>query len=87
MDLVLTILVSFQVGIRPEDHVGFSYIKRKVSVCLFSQIISSHHMTAKEITDIYEKINEPKEIKICPIMKAKHLRAYGPGKCRWKTKN
>lgn len=76
-----------QVGIRPEDHVGFSYIKRKVSVCLFSQIISSHHMSAKEITDIYKKINNPNDIKICPKLKAKHLRTYGPGKCKWTQKN
>jgi hypothetical protein len=67
--------------------VGFSYIKRKLSVCLFSQTISSHHMTAKEITDIYNKINDPNDIKICPTLKAKHLRTYGPGKCRWKPQN
>ena len=44
-------------------------------------------MSAKEITDIYKKINNPNDIKICPKLKAKHLRTYGPGKCKWTQKN
>lgn len=84
-DIYVTGILSEQVSIRPEDHVGFSFIKRKMSVCLFSQTIASHYMSMPEITEIYKKLNDPNEIKICPTLKPKQLRTYGPGKCRWKT--
>jgi len=72
------------VGIRPEDHIGFSFVKRKLGVCLYSQTISSHHLTKEEISEIYTKLSSTGDTKICPALKAKQLRSYGPGKCKWK---
>ena len=68
-------------GIRPQDNVGFSYVKRRATPCLYAQTISSHHLTIREMKDMHVKV-KAKEGKCAPIKK-KFLRSYGPGRCLW----
>ena len=80
-DIFITGIVAQYSGIRPQDHVGFSYVKRRYTPCLYSQIISSHHLSMDEMKDIHKKV-KAKEGKCAPIKK-KFLRSYGPGRCIW----
>lgn len=80
-DIYITGILSQASGIRPQDHVGFSYIKRRSTPCLYAQIISSHHLSTTEMIEMHQKVKE-KQGKCAPIRK-KFLRTYGPGKCLW----
>jgi len=80
-DIFITGILAQSVGIRPEDNVGFSYVKRKATPCLYVQIISSHHLAMDEMKDMHGKVMQ-KQGKCTPIKK-KFLRTYGPGRCLW----
>ena len=85
-DIYVTGLLSEAAGIRPKDHIGFSYVKRSTAnACLYAQTISSHHLTISEMKDIYPKVMQ-KGTKCAPI-KRKYLRNYGPGKCSWSSES
>jgi len=80
-DIFITGILAQSIGVRPEDNVGFSYIKRRATPCLYVQTISSHHLSMGEMKDMYKKVNE-KQGKCTPLKK-KFLRTYGPGRCTW----
>lgn len=80
-DIYITGILSQISGIRPQDHVGFSYIKRRATACLYAQTISSHHLSIEEMKEMHDKVRETKG-KCAPIKK-KFLRTYGPGRCLW----
>ena len=80
-DIFITGILAQFSGIRPQDNVGFSYVKRKATPCLYAQIISSHHLSIDEMKDMHGKV-KAKEGKCAPIKK-KFLRTYGPGRCIW----
>ena len=80
-DIYITGILAEAVGIRPEDHVGFSYVKRQLSPCLYSQTISSHHLSAREMREMSATLAAPLK---CRPLSRQHLRSYGPGKCKWK---
>jgi len=84
-DIYITGLLARQANIRPLDNIGFSYIRRKLNSCLFRQTISTHHVKHAEMRAIYQKLVTSKDIK-CPPIKAKLLREYGPGRCKWPNK-
>lgn len=81
-DIYLTGILARKAGIRPTDHVGFSYIRRKLNSCLFRQTVSTHHVKHAEMRAIYQKIDTSRDVKCLPI-RSKLLREYGPGKCKW----
>ena len=80
-DVFITGILAQSIGVRPEDNVGFSYIERLATPCLYDQIISSHHLSLVEIKDMYTKVKE-KQLK-CPPHTKKFLRTYGSGQCTW----
>ncbi len=80
-DIFITGILAQASGIRPQDHVGFSYVKRRAAPCLYSQIISSHHLSVGEMSDMFDKVKA--KVGKCAPMKKKFLRSYGPGKCLW----
>merc|ERR1711936_988369 len=77
----VTGILAQKSGIRPQDNVGFSYLKRRATICLYAQTISSHHLTIREMHQMHEKV-KAKQGKCAPIKK-KYLRTYGPGRCLW----
>lgn len=81
-DIYITGILSRLAGIRPQDNIGFSYIRRKLNSCLFRQTISTHHVKHAEMLAIYSKVQSSQDTK-CPVIKARLLREYGPGKCKW----
>jgi beta-1,3-galactosyltransferase 1 len=80
-DIFVTGILSQVAGIRPQDHYGFSYVKRRSTPCLYAQTISSHHLSMTEMRDMFNKVKD-KGDKCAPIKK-KYLRSYGPGRCFW----
>jgi len=80
-DIFITGVLAQSVGIRPEDNVGFSYVKRRATPCLYAQIISSHHLSMTEMRDMHKKVKE--KTGRCTPIKKKFLRTYGPGRCLW----
>jgi len=80
-DIYVTGILAQKSGIRPQDNVGFSYLKRRATTCLYAQTISSHHLTIREMHQMHEKV-KAKQGKCAPIKK-KYLRTYGPGRCLW----
>ena len=83
-DIYITGMLSQAAKIRPKDHLGFSYLKRKLDPCLYSQIVSSHHLNAKEMEKIY-LTSVTKKKAGCRAYNKKRLRSYTAGKCRWKV--
>lgn len=81
-DIYITGILARRAGIRPLDNIGFSYIRRKLNSCLFRSTISTHHVKHAEMRAIYQKLQSSKNTKCLPI-RAKLLREYGPGKCKW----
>jgi beta-1,3-galactosyltransferase 1 len=79
-DIYVTGLLSQYVSMRPEDHRGFSYLKSRLNACLYSQIVSSHHLSEKEMLSM---ANQVERVKGCKVLKKEHLRRYAPGKCTW----
>ena len=70
------------VVIQPKDDYRFSFFQAKSDPCVYHQIISSHHLSMKEIRDMYQKLLKVKlKPESCPKMKPKQLRLYSPGKC------
>ena len=65
---------------RPTDNIGFSYIRRKLNSCLFKQTVTTHNVKLPEMKAIYDKLQSSKN-HVCPTIKARLLREYGPGKC------
>jgi len=80
-DIFITGILAQSVGIRPEDNVGFSYVKRRSTPCLYAQIISSHHLSMGEMRDMHKKVKE--KTGHCTPIKKKFMRTYGPGRCVW----
>lgn len=82
-DIYMTGLLAEAVGVRPEDHRGFSYLKTRLDACLYSQIFSSHHLSASEMVDMADQVEKVGD---CATLKKEHLRRYAPNKCKWKGK-
>ena len=85
-DIYVTGMVSKVAGIRPMDYIGFSYLRTRLDPCIYSQIVSSHHLTGPELKKIWKKLNGGsfEKIKGCRRLRGRRLRNYGPGKCKWK---
>jgi len=81
-DIYITGLLARKAGIRAQDHIGFSYTRRKLNSCLFRQTVSTHHVKHNEMRAIYQKLESSRSTKCLPI-RSKQLRGYGPGKCKW----
>ena len=81
-DIYITGLLARKAGIRAQDHIGFSYTRRKLNSCLFRQTVSTHHVKHNEMRAIYQKLESSHNTKCLPI-RSKLLRDYGPGKCKW----
>jgi len=81
-DVYVTGLLARKAGIRAQDHIGFSYTRRKLNSCLFRQTVSTHHVKHNEMRAIYQKLESSRSTKCLPI-RSKQLREYGPGKCKW----
>ena len=78
-DVFVTGILAQSIGVRPEDNVGFSPIKRRATPCLYAQIISSHHLSMIEMKDMYKNVKK-KQGKCAPLTK-KFLQTHGPGQC------
>ncbi len=81
-DVYITGILARKIGVRPEDHLGFSFVKRPFSTCLYAQTISSHHLTPEEMTLVADKLRKMAPDKCKPIKK-RLLRGYGPARCKW----
>ncbi|XP_023321147.1 beta-1,3-galactosyltransferase 1 isoform X2 [Eurytemora carolleeae] len=81
-DIYLTGILSRSIGVRPEDHIGFSYSKRALKPCLFKQVISSHQVTPNQLMTMHVKLQD-KRLDKCALLTKKQLRNYGPVKCVW----
>eukprot|EP00095_Tigriopus_kingsejongensis_P002931 snap_masked-scaffold1588_size34843-processed-gene-0.11 protein:Tk02931 transcript:snap_masked-scaffold1588_size34843-processed-gene-0.11-mRNA-1 annotation:"hypothetical protein SINV_13500" len=81
-DVYITGILSRFVGIRPEDHRGFSYQKRAIRPCHYAQVISSHHVSHAEMRLLASKLILSNAH--CRPLKPTQLRSFGPGKCKWK---
>lgn len=90
-DIFVTGLLSRTVEIRPEDHRGFSYAKRVLNPCLYSQIISSHHLSMPEMRGMASKLlnfnrkapSAGHRRPTCRTLRPSQLRTYSAGKCKW----
>lgn len=82
-DIYVTGMLSQAANIRPKDHLGFSYLKRKLDPCLYSQVVSSHHLSPEEMKKMY-LASFAKPLLRCRAYSPKKLRSYTAGKCRWK---
>lgn len=81
-DIYITGVLSRKVQIRPQDNIGFSYVRRKLNSCLFKQTVTTHHVKHAEMRAIYNKLKSSQKVQCAPI-RARLLREYGPGKCKW----
>lgn len=81
-DIYITGILSRNVGIRPVDYIGFSYVRRELKACVFQKSISTHHIKHQEMLDMYAKLQKTKA-EDCPKLKTKALRPYGAGRCIW----
>ena len=79
-DIYVTGILAKAAGVRPEDHVTFSYLKRTLSRCLYSQIVSSHHLSHLEMMNMAKQLMKDQK---CKRLRKKQIRPYGPGKCKW----
>lgn len=80
-DVFITGILAQSVGIQPEDNMGFSWKKRKATPCLYTQIISSHHLAKDEMKEMYGKVKQKQDK--CSLIKKKFLRTYVPPRCLW----
>ena len=76
-DVFVTGILAQSIGVRPEENVGFSPIKRRAIPCLYAQIISSHHLSMNEMKDMYKNVKK-KRVKCAPLTK-KFQQTHGPG--------
>merc|ERR1712004_335358 len=63
----ITGLLARKAGIRAQDHIGFSYTRRKLNSCLFRQTVSTHHVKHNEMRAIYDKLVSSRATKCLPI--------------------
>ena len=85
-DIYVTGILAREVGIRPRDHPGFSYVRRAPNACLYAQSVSSHHLTPQQMTavaDMMVALEADGGQKKCRPLKRSQRRPYGPGKCKW----
>ena len=75
------------VVVKPQDDHRFSFFLAKDDPCVYHQIISSHHLSMKQIRSMYEKLRKVRlKPEQCSKLKPKELRPYTPGKCFNKQK-
>jgi len=85
-DVYLTGILTRKLGIKPQDNIGFSYLKRNIkNACLINQIVTAHQVTPEEMVKVHKSLKSNK-IKKCPPLKAKALRSHGPNRCLWLKK-
>lgn len=51
--------------IRPQNHPGFSYLKRKFDQCIYKDIITSHKVTPKEMHKMFYLLRQANILDIC----------------------
>jgi len=81
-DIFITGILARNVGIRPVDYIGFSYVRRELKACVFRQSVTTHHIKHQEMLDMYAQLSKTKGAD-CPALKTKSLRPYGAGRCLW----
>ena len=70
------------VVIKPEDDYRFSFFLAKGDPCVYHQIISSHHLSMKQIRSMHEKLMKVRlKPEQCQKLKPRELRPYTPGRC------
>lgn len=76
------------VVIIPKDDYRFSFFPAKSDPCVYNKIISSHHISMKQIREMYAKVLKVRlKPEDCPKLKPKELRPYSPGRCMNKLRN
>ncbi len=82
-DIYITGILARKIGVRPEDHLGFFFQKRPFSMCLYAQIISSHHSTPEEMILMATQLQKmaPDD---CNSATKHPLHRHGPKRCSWK---
>jgi len=85
-DIYLTGITSRKLGLRPQDNIGFSYVKRNMNnTCLISQIVTAHQVKPEQMLQVYGALQSDK-VKKCAVLKPKLLRPHGPNRCMWSKK-
>ncbi|XP_065332402.1 beta-1,3-galactosyltransferase 1-like [Cloeon dipterum] len=59
-DVYITGICSKAAKIRPHDHGGFSYQKRKLEACAYrNQLFTSHHMNSTDLRTVWAAVQDP----------------------------
>ncbi len=50
-----------KLGLRPQDNIGFSYVKRNMNnTCLISQIVTAHQVKPEQMLQVYGALQSDK---------------------------
>ncbi|XP_064471390.1 beta-1,3-galactosyltransferase 1-like isoform X2 [Ornithodoros turicata] len=55
-DIFVTGIVAQKAAVKPMNHDGFKYYKRKNNVCIFRKLITGHNMSPKELQSMWAKV-------------------------------
>uniref|UniRef100_T1JIK3 Hexosyltransferase n=1 Tax=Strigamia maritima TaxID=126957 RepID=T1JIK3_STRMM len=78
-DIFITGICARKNRIRPQDHIGFSYQRRRMDPCLFRRVITSHRMNPNDMRRMWYQMHH--EEGICNVTRKMRLRNYNPQRC------
>jgi beta-1,3-galactosyltransferase 1 len=71
-DVYITGMCSRAAKIKPQDHPGFSYQRRKLEPCAYKhQLFTSHHMNSTDLRSVWGHIQNPNLVcqRVVPTVK------------------
>lgn len=78
-DIYITGMLAKEANLKPMNNVGFSFSKHHLSPCLYSNIISSHHLSIDEMYVISKKLTYGQ---LCSKSRSSRLRFAITTKCK-----
>lgn len=64
-DIYITGMCARRARIKPQNHPGFSYQKRKFDPCVYKDIITSHRVTHREMRKMHYLLKQPEVADLC----------------------
>ncbi|XP_037076628.1 beta-1,3-galactosyltransferase 1-like isoform X2 [Pollicipes pollicipes] len=58
-DVFLTGICASKLGVRPTDHVGFTFWRRAMEPCEFNAVMMAHELTPDELRAMWRRLQEP----------------------------
>ncbi|KAF2368492.1 Glycosyl transferase family 31 [Trinorchestia longiramus] len=83
-DVYITGILAQEIGVKPQDDVGFSYQTRPANPCLYQNVSMAHDMEPVLMYKLWNSLHREGMTRSCKTLTAVQVRRYSPPtNCKW----